>query len=494
MTQAPRQPYLIFAIVALALLMSSIDGTIVAVGLPTIMAELNTNLAWIGWTLTSYMLTSTIIMPIAGKMSDEWGRKRLFLGAVALFTLSSMACGLAPNVYWLIIFRVLQAIGGGAFLPSATGIVSDAFGDRRMTALGLFTSVFPLGGILGPNLGGFIIDNMSWRWVFYINGPIGLALLGLGVWLLPSSPATAPAGERKRIDLAGAGLFAGAMVAILYAMTTWANRPEAIDDPAIWGFLALGVALMGVFLWHESRTASPMLEIDLLRRRPFMAANAYNFIYGAVVFGFFSFIPYYATVAYNMTAGESGLILTPRSLTMAVMSTISSFFLIRFGYRLPMIVGTLFVALSLFMLGQGFHDVALFGVLIPNMALLAAQVLIAGFGMGVSGPASNNAALDLIPEKVAAVAGLRGMFRSTGGVLGTSGLILALSHFPDKAHGLQQIFLFLSGLIVLTIPLVFLIPDAARQRHLDRKAETDADAGGGAADAAASEPVLARRR
>src|SRR5207245_2692617 len=112
-----------------------------------------------GWSLTAYALTQTIIMPVAGKLSDEWGRKPLFLGSVVLFTLSSMACGLAPNVYFLIFFRVLQAIGGGAFFPSATGIVSDAFGEKRMMALGLFTSIFPLGGILGPNIGGFIIDH-----------------------------------------------------------------------------------------------------------------------------------------------------------------------------------------------------------------------------------------------------------------------------------------------------------------------------------------------
>src|ERR1700730_18603738 len=118
MNLPPRQAYIVFGIVALALLMASVDGTIVAVGLPTMLAELNTNLAWIGWTLTAYALTQTIVMPIAGKLSDEWGRKPLFLGSVVLFTVSSMACGLAPNVYFLVFFRVLQAIGGGAFFPS----------------------------------------------------------------------------------------------------------------------------------------------------------------------------------------------------------------------------------------------------------------------------------------------------------------------------------------------------------------------------------------
>jgi len=147
-------PYLVFFVTSLALLMASVDGTIVNVGLRTMQSELHTNIALLGWTLTGYTLTQTIAMPLAGKLSDEWGRKRLFLGAVLIFTLSSVAAGLAPNVQLLIVFRVFQAIGGGAFLPSATGIVSDAFGEKRGTAIGLFTSIFPLGGIIGPNLGG----------------------------------------------------------------------------------------------------------------------------------------------------------------------------------------------------------------------------------------------------------------------------------------------------------------------------------------------------
>ncbi len=468
MDKPKKQAYVVFAIVALALLMSSIDSTIVAVGLPTMLAELHTNLAWIGWTLTGYMLAMTIVMPIAGKLSDDWGRKRLFLAAVVLFTLSSMAAGLAPNVYVLIIFRVLQGIGGGVFLPSATGIVSDAFGDKRATAIGLFTSVFPLGGILGPNIGGFVIDHFSWRWIFYVNVPIGVLLVIAGMAFLPLGTRAA---SRNKVDMAGAGLFAGAMVAILYAMTVWGNDPGAAGHPLIWIFFALGVVLLGVFLRHEGRTAAPMMELTLLRWRPFLAANVYNFMYGAAVFGFFSFIPYYAIVAYGMSAGESGIVLTPRSLVMAIMSTVSSFFLIRFGYRVPMVIGAALVSGGLFLLSRGYHDVTLMGLHLPDIGLMTVLVAFAGLGMGISAPAANNAALDLMPEKVAAVAGIRGMFRSTGGVMGTAVIVLALSHFSDKAAGMQHIFFFLALLILAVIPVVFLIPDTARQRRMAARSE-----------------------
>ena len=456
-----KQASSIFAIVALALLMASIDSTIVAVSLPTILTDLRTNLAWVGWTITGYQFSQSIIMPIAGKLSDDWGRKRLFLGAVILFTVSSIAAGLAPNIYWLIVFRIIQGIGGGAFLPSATGIISDAFGERRAPAIGLFGSIFPIGGILGPNIGGFIIDHFSWRWIFFVNVPIGVALLLFGLVILPrgsSSPS------RRRIDTIGAGLFSGAILAILYAMTNWANNPGNIGI-LTWVLFVIGGVLLVIFIRHEDRAEQPMIELILLRWRPFLAVNIYNFIFGAVVFGFFAFIPYYATVAYGMTAGESGLVLTPRSLAMMIVSTVTSLFIIRFRYRLPMIIGLLTISLSLLLLSRGYHDVAILGLGFDNVVLLALLVMIGGIGMGIANPAANNAALDLIPEKVAAVAGLRGMFRSIGGVLGTAGLVLALSHFPDKALGLQQIFFYLAFLLLLLIPVVFMIPDMAHERR-----------------------------
>ena len=449
--------YLVFFVTSLALLMASVDGTIVNVGLRTMQSELNTNIALLGWTLTGYTLTQTIAMPLAGKLSDEWGRKRLFLGAVVIFTLSSAAAGLAPSVHLLIVFRVFQAIGGGAFLPSATGIVSDAFGDKRGTAIGLFTSIFPLGGIIGPNLGGFLLDHTTWRWIFYVNVPIGILLLVLGVFVLPNTKIVS--NVKRSVDVMGASYFAASMLGVLYGMTELANNPNATSDPMMWASFGTGLVMLVLFLRHETRTPAPMIELELLKWRPFAAANAYNFLYGVAAFGLFSFIPYYASYAYNMTPGESGLILTPRSIAMATLSTVSSFFLIRVGYRKPMILGALVVALSLILMSQGWHDITLFGWHVPNLMLLGAITTISGLGVGLGGPASNNASLDLVPEKVAAVAGLRGMFRSTGGTLGTALITLYLSHQTDAGVGLQHIFVILAVVLVATIPIVFLIPE-----------------------------------
>src|SRR5438067_11549962 len=143
--------WLFFGLAALSILMSSIDGTIVAVALPTFIEDLHANLVWAGWTLTAYALTQTVMMPIAGKLAEQFGQMRVFLGCVFLFTLGSLLCGLAPNVYFLVVFRILQAIGGGGFMPAATGLIVTAFPESRGRMIGLFASIYPTGAIIGPN-------------------------------------------------------------------------------------------------------------------------------------------------------------------------------------------------------------------------------------------------------------------------------------------------------------------------------------------------------
>ena len=170
---------LIFAIVSMGLFMSSVDQTIVATALPAIERELHAPINWSGWTITIYALGQVLAMPMAGKISDMYGRKKVYLIAIVLFTVTSLACGLATNIYVLVSLRVLQALGGGALMPSATGIVSDHFGRDRDRALGMFTSIFPIGGIVGPIIGGVFVAWWSWRGIFLVNVPIGIVLLVL---------------------------------------------------------------------------------------------------------------------------------------------------------------------------------------------------------------------------------------------------------------------------------------------------------------------------
>jgi EmrB/QacA subfamily drug resistance transporter len=461
-----RRAIITFVIVSLALMMSSIDMSVVSVSLPAIMNDMKANLAWASWIMTGSQLSQCIMMPIIGKLSDDWGRKRLFLIAVGIFAVSSLAAGFATNIYMLIVFRVCEGLSGGAFLPSATGIISDAFGNRRATYIGLFASVFPIGAIIGPNLGGFLIDHLSWRWTFYINVPLAILLIILGTVVFPKG---AVSNIRRKIDFKGAGLFAAALVSILFAVTNWANN-SGVSGPITWILLPVGIGLMVIFFRQENRASNPMIELELLKWRPFLAANLYNFVYGMVVFGMFSFVPYYATLAYRMTAGQTGIILTPRSIGMVVLAAFTSFLIIRLRYRWPMIVGTLLAVTSLILLGQGFHDLTLLGRNIDNIVLLAVIMAIGGIGMGIANPAANNALLDMVPEKVASVTGMRGMFRISGGIFGTAGVVLYLSFYQDKALGLQHVALFFALLLLCLIPVIFMIPDKVRQRGWDEPA------------------------
>ena len=452
---------LVFVVVSLALLMSSIGATVVAVGLPAMMDGLNTSLVWIGWVITGYTLTQAIVMPVAGKLTDEFGQKPLFLGCVVLFTVGSLLCTIAPNVYLMIVFRVLQALGGGAFMPSATSIIADVFGPRyRATAIGLFTSVFPIGGIIGPNVGGWVIDSFGWRAMFAINVPIGILILALGIFLLPRSRRGT---SSRRVDSVGIVTFALGLTAVMYGMTVWGNNISFNAQVAIW--VAGGLAALVYFIYHESRTRDPMIEIRLLRERAFFAANLYNFMHGAMVFGFFSFIPLYATVEYAMSAGRAGLVLTPRAILMILFSTLGSFTLSRTGYRAPMIAGLVLNSIGLLLMSQSWHQPEILGYTMSDTVLLSILVGITGIGVGIGSPAANNAALDLMPEAVGRISGLRGMFRSVGGVLSTSIIVLILAHYQNRAEGLSDIFLVLGFLILLAIPVVFMIPDTARLRR-----------------------------
>src|SRR5215216_3672777 len=213
--------------------MFSIDSTIVAVALPTLISDLHANLVWAGWTLTAYALTQTVMLPLAGKLAEQYGQMRVFLACIFLFTLGSLLCGLAPNVYVLIACRVLQAIGGGGFFPAATGIVAQQFPQTRSRMIGLFASIFPIGGILGPNLGGFIIEHFGWRQTFIINVPLGIFVVAL---LARQALAQRPARQatRRTIDVVGTVLFAISIVAFLIALTLLGQDPALISSPTFW--------------------------------------------------------------------------------------------------------------------------------------------------------------------------------------------------------------------------------------------------------------------
>ncbi len=457
-----------FILAALSVLMSSIDNTIVAVALPDIQRSLDAPLSWTSWTLSSYQLVQVIMFPLAGKLSDSFGRRRVFIFSVGVFTLASLLCGTAPNITLLIVFRALQAIGGGGLLPSAIGLIADRYEQRRAQAVGIIGSAMPMGTIVGPNLGGFLLQVSSWRALFWVNVPIGTAII-LGVLVILRRAQSRQEPAARRIDLLGAVLYGAAILALTYAMTVLANDPSLARQPLIWGLTGLSAILGVAFVWHVRHAPDPVMDYRLLATNPFLAANLYNFFYGAATLGIFSFVPYYAVTHFGLTSFQSGAVLTPRALIVFCTSILGSVYILRFGYRRPMLFGMVLNWVTLLLLAQGWTGVQLGGLQINGYWLLATILAIAGLGNGISNPASNNAALELAPRQAAAITGIRSTFRLTGGVLSIAAIVLTLSLFPDQSQGFSVVFFVATGILFAITPLVFAIPDGRTGRREEQQ-------------------------
>lgn len=450
--------HLILATASLGLLMYAIDSTVVAVAFPTLTKDLGATLLWAGWTISVYYIGVTTAMPLAGRLSDSFGRKKVFLLSLIVFTLSSLVCGLASDIYTLVTFRFFQGIGGASFLPTASGIASDYFPEHRERVIGLLSSIFNTGTIIGPNLGGWIVGRFSWRYVFYINLPIGIGLIILILVLFKDSGPH----SRRGIDFAGASLFSGAILFLMLGLNLIGESLAFYTLLLTALLLLISFSLVILFLRHERKQADPILDMVLLKSKPFVAANLVNMIMGAGFFGLFSFVPFYAVSVHRFSTLMSGMILTPRSLGVIAASVITSFLLKRWGYRWPLIWGLVIVALATISLAPAFPLWGLGGAGLGAVEMLPFLILACGIGAGISNPAANNACIELMPEKVATIVGLRGMFRTVGGALGISLITFILHSTPDPAKGFTIIFILFGLGLLSAIPVVFFMPAGRR--------------------------------
>ena len=439
--------YVVFTIVSLALLMASVDQTIVATALPSLERDLHAQVNWSSWTITIYALGQILVMPLAGKLGDQYGRKKVFLAAAALFTTASLCCGFAGNMYLLIVLRAVQSIGGGAFMPTATGIVSQQFGAERDRAVGLFSSVFPLGGIIGPVLGGVFVTYWSWRGIFLVNVPLGVILITSGAAFIPASTWR----RDQRLDVRGVALLGTTLLAAMFGVALLGDGRSAADP--VFLTLESAAAVAGTaFARHTARAGAPFISAEYLVGRGFGVMNVINFLFGSAVLGFAALVPLYAQQRYGLPALAAGTLLTARGAGAITAAVLAVALLRRTGYRWPMLAGFSLTAAGLIGLAVSPHALS-------SYAWLAAAAGITGVGMGTSTPAANNATLQLAPDQAAAVAGLRGMFRQSGAITAVSvtAAVLARSAHPGLAQA--RMFVVFAVIMLGVLPLILLVPD-----------------------------------
>jgi len=345
----PRREILVaFSGLVLGMLLAALDQTIVATALPTIVGDLG-GLDHLSWVVTAYLLASTVSTPLWGKLGDLFGRKRLFQGAIVLFLAASALAGLSHSMDQLIAFRALQGLGGGGLLVTAQGIVGDLVPPRdRGRYQGIFGAVFGLASVAGPLLGGFFVDNLSWRWVFYVNLPVGAVALVVTTLVLRDPERRA----RHTIDYLGTVLL-GAAATCLVLLTTFGGSTYPWRS---WQIAALGAAavlLLVAFVAAERRAAEPVLPLGLFRSRIFSVAGAVSFVVGFGMFGAITFLPLFLQIVQGASPTVSGLRMLPMMLGLLATSVTSGQLISRWGrYRIFPIAGTALITVGLLLLSR----------------------------------------------------------------------------------------------------------------------------------------------
>jgi EmrB/QacA subfamily drug resistance transporter len=449
-TRSQRQILVAFGAIMLATLLSALDQTIVATALPEIADDLD-GFGDLSWVVTAYLLSTTVTVPLYGKLSDLYGRRRLFVVSITIFLVGSALCGLAQSIGQLIAFRALQGIGAGGLIPLSQAAIADLFSPReRGRYQGYVGAMWATAAVLGPLLGGTLTDSASWRWIFLINLPLGLAALVVVVRTM----RTRHVPREHSIDYGGAVALSIGVTAVLLA-SAWGGTSYAWNSAEVIAAGAIGIAGLAVFALLERHAVEPLLPLDLFKGRTFSVSTAAALLIGGVLFGITIYVPVYVQRVLGSSATSSGVVLIPLSFGWVLASFASGQYISRTGrYKAFPIIGSILVLAGCILLALLDGD--------SSRVIVTLDLTVVGLGMGTMFQTfviatQNRVDMSEIGVATAAIQ----FFRSMGGSLAVAGLGALLT--ARLAGGLDEathaVFVAIVPLAALIVVLSFLLPE-----------------------------------